>query len=110
METKGYVTGPKMPLFVQGVTLNASEAKVLDLVEIRAIYCAEFIKNGVGAGDVSIKIGDTGDYFDLAPGDLLKLDSFGRIWLRNNLVVPVTFKLVMSNSLSFTFENYPRSL
>lgn len=101
---------PALTVFVQRIVLAASEEKDMPLVSARVIAVSKMLAFGTGAGDVSIALGERGDFFDLSPGDLLRARRFSQVRFRNNTGVQKTFEFLHTSDPDFTLENYERGL
>lgn len=84
----------------------------LDITNIKSIVFAEMTKWGTGVGDVSIKLGDMGDYFDPAPGDSIhNFFPVKRLIIRNNGAGSAKkLVVVLHESGDFRLYNTPRGV
>jgi len=103
-------TDPVYPVFVTVVTLQGNQTKDMPFPNTSILMVVEMTKNGVNAGDVSIALGEAGDFWDLAPGDLLEVSRFSQVQFRNNTPAVKTFKLLHTTDHRFSLRNYPRGL
>ena len=105
-----------MPMEWSGVRVTpfmvpANETRELDITEVRVIVVAEAIAWGTGAGELSIALGDMGEFFDIAGGDnIIGFEPVRRLLLRNNTAFDKKIVLLLSQSVNFRLLNTPRGL
>lgn len=103
-------TDPVYPVFVTLVTLQGNQTKDMPITKIAIMAVVEMGKFGTNPGDVSISLGEAGDFWDLAPGDLLEVSRFSQVQFRNNTPAVKTFKLLHTADYRFSLRNYTRGL
>lgn len=101
---------PVTPVFVQLVTLQGNQTKDAAIPNTCVLMVVEMTKFGTNMGDVSISLGEAGDFWDIAPGDLLEVSRFAQVQFRNNTPAVKTFKLLHTNDRKFKLTNYQRGL
>lgn len=94
-----------LTLRVTPVTVPAGIGQVteIDLSGAIAFFVAEMTKWGTAAGEVSLSLGDQGDFFDVAPGDYVRPGGeIRRVRVRNNTAFDK--KIVLWYSMDPGFE------
>ena len=83
----------------------------LDISNIKSIVVAEMTRWGTSVGDVSICIGDMGDFIDPSPGDgYHNFFPVRRLIVRNNSATARKLVFVLHESGSFRLLNQPRGV
>jgi hypothetical protein len=110
--TKEYPYEPDPPksVFLQRVTLQANEEKDLPLISTRVVFFFKMLAFGTNVGDVSMAIGERGDFFELAPGDKIEMTRFSQVRFKNNTGFVKSFAFLHTDDSMFNFENFSRGL
>jgi len=96
---------------VTPVSVAAGATFEMDISEVRVIVVAESLAWGTGTGELSIALGDMGQFFDLSPGDnIIDFEPVRRLLLRNNTALAKKVVLLLSRSSKFRLLNTPRGL
>ena len=106
----GHETNPAPDVRKYPFTLNVGETRDFDISGARVLIFAESIAWGTGAGEISIAIGETGDFWDLCPADTIVLSMFTRFKLRNNAITAKSGVLLHSTDPNFRLLNAPRGV
>ena len=98
------------PIFNTLVTLAGGQTKDMAIPEFAVMVFVEMTKNGVNPGDVSVALGENGDFFDIAPSDKLEISRCSQVQFRNNTGAVKTFRILHTNDRRFNLANSPRGL
>jgi len=101
---------PRTPVHVTPFTLLANETRSFNMAGSRVLFLAASTSLGTTAGEISIALGETGEFFDWSPADGLILSEFGAIRLRNNTASARSGVMLHSADPSFRLLNAPRGL
>lgn len=82
-----------------------------DITNVQCIVFAEMPRWGTGVGDISVRIGDMGDFFDPSPGDLISgFFPVRRLVIRNNTAAAKKVVMVLHESKDFRLITTPRGV
>lgn len=83
----------------------------VDVTNVRSMVVTEMVKYGTNPSEISMRLGDSGDFFDPAPGDCIHgFYPVRRLVIRNNTAAIKKVVLVLHESADFRFFNTPRGL
>jgi hypothetical protein len=90
--------------------LAANEVQNEDIGGVRGVFVSKMVSLGSSAGELSIALGKTGDFFDISPGDFIRLSAVRWLRIRNNVNAARALELILSDDPEFRFWNTPRGL
>lgn len=100
-------------LRITGMTVGAGIGVQVetDISRIKSITVIEMTRHGTSVGDVSVKLGDMGDPFDISPGDCISgFFPVKRLTLINNTATAKKVVLALHESENFRWTNNPRGV
>lgn len=83
----------------------------VDITRVQSIVVAEMPRHGTAIGEVSLALGEMGDFWDPSPGDSLHgFFPVRRLRVRNNVATARTITLWLHESADFRVLNNPRGV
>lgn len=110
MNEKGIKADLSSPIREFRWSLAPNETRKLTFADGAVLFFAEATANATG-GNVMIRFGETGDFFRLVRGDLIRTAGFREVSIQEvGGLANVVGIFLISADVNFSFENYDRGL